>query len=120
MSKEYIYPLPAYLTAQNILQGNFLLFLIKMHDRYDRDVSILFTIDTEPVTVRFVDNTPSVDGNTVTVAFAVGAGVQTLMCSVTTQPTQDCEYLTRTLVILISNWHNMTTVLMTAVSHLRL
>ena len=54
----------------------------------ERDID--FTI--EAVAVRFILDTPRVDGNNLTVIFDVGAGVESLRCTLTSRPDQDCKY----------------------------
>ena len=45
--------------------------------------------------LEFVNDTPAVNGDTVTIVFSSTVPLQSATCSVTTQPDQDCELIMR-------------------------
>lgn len=50
-----------------------------------------FAASQDDFELRWINNTPRVDGNTVTADLAIGTSFQSVMCRVTTRRTQDCK-----------------------------
>ena len=50
-----------------------------------------FAASQDDFELRWINDSPRVDGNTITADLAIGTSFQSVMCRVTTRQTQDCK-----------------------------